>query len=67
MRVGVGSGHFETARGQEGRSSLTHLRSTWACPVAPGPRLITAGESDCMTGDPGCELVGAEAVSGQNS
>ncbi|KAL0606337.1 hypothetical protein AAY473_022936 [Plecturocebus cupreus] len=30
--------------------------------MAPGPQLITAGESDCMTGDPGCELVGAEVT-----
>lgn len=49
------------------RAGLTHLRSTWACPMAPGPQLIRAGESDCMTGGPGCELVGAEVASGQNS
>ena len=35
--------------------------------MAPGPRLTPADESDCMTGDPGFELVGAEVASGQNS
>ena len=35
--------------------------------MAPSPRLTPADESDYMTGDPGCELVGAEVESGQNS
>lgn len=50
-----------------GQGLLTHLQSTWVYPVAPGPPLTPAGESDCMTGDPGCELVASEVVSGQNS
>lgn len=62
---GCGVGIILKLQGLNG--ALTHLQSTWACPVAPGPRLIPAGESDCMTGDPGCELVGAGVASGRNS
>jgi hypothetical protein len=64
---GVGQGHLWDCKGQVGQCILTHPRSTWVCPMAPGPRLTSVGESGCMTGGPGCELVGAEVVSGQNS
>lgn len=67
MKVGGGEGPTLKLQGYIQQGSLTRPQSTWVCPVAPGPRLTPADESDCMTGDPGFELVGAEVASGQNS